>query len=443
MISLGIYGFFGFLAVVGFFLSLYIIRLRRVVPTNEVHIVQTRGSTKSYGKDMGNGNVYYEWPSFLPILGVQVVALPLSIFNVNLEDYEGMDSGRLPFSLDVMGFYRIVDPAMAAQRVSTFKGLIEQLQSITQGAVRKVLTGMDLETIIGTRGTLGEEFTKEVTEQLKEWGVQPVNTLELMEIRDSKGSSVIQQITSKKLSVIDMESRSAIAENRKKAEIAEQESAREINLKKQAVAQEVGLRTVEQEKAVALAKEQQKQELSERQKLTAEKQMEVARVQELRAAEINKEVELVKAEQEKRKTILAAEASFEAARQEAEGTTLAGKAKAEAEKAFLLAPVEAQTTLAKEIGSNKSYQEYLISIRKVEAEQAVGMKQAEALQKAQIKIIANSGDASSGLSSVTDVLSSKGGTAIGAMLEGFANTDAGKETLKKLGVDFSGDTKVN
>src|SRR4051812_10550166 len=46
------------------------IMLRCVVPTNEVHLVQSSKTTTSYGNDTKNGNTYYEWPSWLPILGI-------------------------------------------------------------------------------------------------------------------------------------------------------------------------------------------------------------------------------------------------------------------------------------------------------------------------------------------------------------------------------------
>ena len=56
-----------------------VLTLRRVVSTNEVHIVQTAKKTASYGKDSGNGNTYYEWPSWLPKFGVTKSVLPLSV----------------------------------------------------------------------------------------------------------------------------------------------------------------------------------------------------------------------------------------------------------------------------------------------------------------------------------------------------------------------------
>ena len=44
---------------------------RRVVATNEVHIVQSAKRTTSYGKDTTNGNTYYQWPSWIPQLVVR------------------------------------------------------------------------------------------------------------------------------------------------------------------------------------------------------------------------------------------------------------------------------------------------------------------------------------------------------------------------------------
>jgi flotillin len=55
----------------------WVIGLRRVVPVNEVHIVQTRKNTVSYGKGF-ESNTYYEWPTRLPLIGLTKVMLPVS-----------------------------------------------------------------------------------------------------------------------------------------------------------------------------------------------------------------------------------------------------------------------------------------------------------------------------------------------------------------------------
>lgn len=88
--------------------------------------------------------------------------------------------------------------------------------------------------------------------------------------------------------------------------------------------------------------------------------------------------------------------------------------------------------MAKEIGSNDGYQKYLVSIKTLEVEQIVWYEKAKALQSADIKMIVNSGDANTGLNKITDVLSSKGGTNMGSMLEGLAQTEMGKTLLSKF-----------
>lgn len=105
-----------------------------------------------------------------------------------------------------------------------------------------------------------------------------------------------------------------------------------------------------------------------------------------------------------------------------------------AEEAMQLASVTAQTSLAKEIGDNKGYQQYLVEIRKVEATEKVGLAQAENMSGANIKVIANAGDVAGGVSSALDVLTPKGGASIAGAIEALAATEAGKALLDKFGV---------
>ena len=70
------------------FIFIISILFRVVVPPNEVHIVQSTKSTISYGKDTGNGNTYYKFPSWVPCLGVTTIALPVSVFTIKIEAYK-------------------------------------------------------------------------------------------------------------------------------------------------------------------------------------------------------------------------------------------------------------------------------------------------------------------------------------------------------------------
>jgi flotillin len=94
-----------------------------------------------------------------------------------------------------------------------------------------------------------------------------------------------------------------------------------------------------------------------------------------------------------------------------------------------MATVNPQITLAKEIGENEGYQTYLIRVKQVEATRDVGIAQAGALEKADVKIISQTGTPSEGLNAVGELFTAKGGQAIGSALEGFKNTEAGAAVL--------------
>lgn len=431
------------------------IALRRVVPTNMVHIVQSKKATTSYGKGRTAGNVYYQWPAWLPGLGVTVTEFPESVFDVPLKSYESYDVGRLPFHVDVMAFFRIADSDVAAHRVAHFGELQAQLTFILQGAVRSILAQEKLEQIMQDRKNLGIRFTEEVEAQLREeWGVQTVRTIEFMDIRDAPGSVVIQQIMAKDQARIEKESRTAVALNKQQAQEAEIDAARQVDLRKQEAVQQVGERTAAQARAVGIAQQLATQEVLTQQKETATREMDVKLVKDVRAAEIARNVATIQAEQQKavavveadghkQALVITAEADKErvtlvsqgalaAAQNDAQGTLAVGTSRAEAERLMLLAPVSAQTTLADKIGANQPYQDYLVRLRQVEASQAVGVQVAQALGEADIKIIANSGDIQSGMTSVGDMFTSKFGTTLTGLMTALSQTPAGQALVERV-----------
>jgi flotillin len=416
---------------------------RVVVDTNKVHIVQSRKKTTSYGVGAEHGNVYYRVPSFIPVWGVTTIELPVSNFDLSLNSYKAYDKDRVPFELDITAFMRIADTNTAAARVSSFTDLKTQLQSVVQGAVRKILSSYDINTVMGDRSTFGQQFTDEVKAELANWGVEPVKNLELMDIRDSDGSKVIANIMAKKTSFIEMESRVEVAKNQQAAKEAEIAAGQAVLIREQEAQQQVGERTAQQERATGIAKEKSRQDIQQEAAITKEREMEVLSVETQRNAEITKKAQVVlaeqqrdtdviKAEAQKKTTVLISEGNLQEAKLTAEGIKAKGEAEAAAKQAMETAPVQAQILLAQEIGENQGYQKYLIDLREVEASQVVGVAQAAALQKAEIKIIANNDTASKGLNSVGELFSSTGGTKLGAMVEGFAQTEEGRKLIDKF-----------
>ncbi len=416
---------------------------RRVVPTNQVHIVQYANKKVSYGSGATNGNVYYAIPSWVPKFGIEHVSYPLSIFDINLKNYEAYDKGRLPFVVDIAAFFRIHDPNQAAERVSNFTELQEQLSNVLQGAVRRILGTNELENIMQDRAKLGEEFTNEVDEQLSEWGVKTAKTIEFMNLNDSNDSRVIRNIMAKEQSRIDKESREKVAENNRVAEMKEIEASRDVALSRTQAEQQVGIRNAEKDKEVGIAKERSDQEVLIQNAITTEKDMAVRRVQETKQAEIAKEVAEVKAKQEqavnviaadtdKKTTITVAEGKLEAVKKDAEGIEAIGKANAESEKLILLAPVNAQITLAKEIGENEGYQTYLVKLEEIKTNGEVGKEMAKAIAEADVKVIANGGTVAEGVSGIGSIFSPSGGTQLAGMVEAFTQTEQGQAIVNSL-----------
>ena len=447
---------------------IYLLSLRRIVPTNVVHIVQRGDKTVSYGVGKGS-NVYYEFPRWLPKIGVMVRELPVSNFDIDLSKYSAYDKDRVPFVVDVKAFFHIDDTNKAAEKVESFHELKNQLENVVQGAVRSILAKSKLEEIMEERSIFGEKFTESVKADLSNWGVQPIKNIELMDVRDSDGSNVIHQIMAKRMSAIDMESRTEVAKNTKMAQQAELTARQEVDVTKaetERVAgeaqarsmQAIGIAKAEAAKKAGIAEQQSVSDIAQAERATAEQQMEVLKVQQVKQAEIDKEKEIIQAEMIKRKIEIKAEADkfqvetdavakLEAQKKDAQGIQAVGEAEAkviaakgtseaEAEKARQLASVIAQTELAKEIGENVGYQDYLIRVKTVDKEQIVEVAQAEsmakALQSADLKILANSGDVQSGMNKFSDILSAKGGSQINGLLESLKQTEEGKSLLGML-----------
>jgi flotillin len=284
-------------------------RFRIVVPTSDVHIVQHANKTATYGKDQGNGNVYYHWPAWIPRVGVRATALPSSVFSLKLSDYPAYDKGRVPFVLDVIGFFRIVDFSSASSRVTDMKNLSDQLDGILKGAMRSILASSEIEEILEGRSQFGERFTAEVDQQLTQWGVSAVKAIELMDIRDTENSKVIANIMAKKKSLIERQSRIAVADNMQAAEIAEIDAKQMVEIRAIEQREMIGRRDALREQAVGIQHQQALQAVKEEDARTAQKDMAVKEIEAVRAAEIHRESQLIVADQTRQITVIEAEAA--------------------------------------------------------------------------------------------------------------------------------------
>jgi len=439
---------------------LYIItQLRKVVPTNEAHVVQKGSSSIAFGKGFDWGNVYLNWAPWVPVVWISVQKLPLSIFDLQLNDYKAYDSGKVPFQVDITAFFIISDPETAAQKVESISELRNQLNETLKWVVRKVLASKDIVDIMESRSEIKDEFYNQVFGAVKSWGIKLQN-VEFMDIRDADGSQVVTNIMMKKRSQIEAESQIEVAENQKnaiiekenkdaearsaaaaaksRADIISSDAQREAELKVIENEKLTQNKEIEKERVLAVQKEEAKQKLYEAEKLTKEKELEVKKVEEEKNAEIAKNIELIKADEQKQKIIIDAQADKEKVELAATADKIKVELDAEAQKKKIesigiarakeldyIGTAEAKNKTQMAEALNTFTQESIDFMKKeldVKLSEVVDLEKAKALGKADIKVISTWKNWWEWVKSFMDLFSANGGSNIGAMVEAAKNT---------------------
>lgn len=434
-------------------------QLRKVVSTNEAHVVQKWNSSVAFGKWFEWGNVYYAWPSWVPGIWISVQKLPLSIFDLQLNDYKAYDSGKVPFQVDITAFFEIKEPETAAQKVETISELRNQLNETLKWVVRKVLASKDIVDIMESRTEIKQEFFDEVYKAAKSWGIMLQN-VEFMDIRDADGSQVVTNIMMKKRSQIEAESQIEVAENQKnaiiekenkesearaaaaaaksRADIVSSDAEREAELKVIENEKLTQNQEIEKERILAVQKEEAKQKLYEAEKLTKEKELAVKQVEEEKNAEIAKSIELIKADEQKQKIIIDAQAEKEEIELRAQADKIKVELEAEAQKKKIesigiarakeldyigTAKAKNKTQMAEALNSfDKEALDYMKKELDVNLSEIVDLEKAKALSKADIKVISTWKNGGEWVKSFMDLFSANGGSNIWAMVEAAKNT---------------------
>jgi len=445
-------------------IAFYIVtKLRKVVPTNEVHIVQRWKKSEPHGKWLQGWNVYLAWAPWVPVFWVAVQKLPLSIFSLQLNGYKAYDTGKVPFQVDITAFFEIKDPVLAAEKIYTINELKDQLNETVKWVVRKILASRDVVDIMESRSDIKEEFYKEVFSAVKAWWVDLKN-VEFMDIKDAEGSQVITNIMMKKRSLIESESEIEVAENQKKAiiekenkeaearaqaaeaksraDIIESDAQRAAELKRIENEKLTQNQDIEKDRVLSIQKEEAKQNFYDAEKGTKVKMLAVKQVEDEKTAEIAKSIEIIKAEEQKQKAIIDAEGAKSQVELEAaaEKTRIESIWIAKAKELDYIGTAEAknksQMADALNVFTSDSLG-FMVKQLEVNLAEIVDLEKAKALSKADVKVISTGTNGWEGVKSFMDLFSANGGTNIGAMVEAAKNTmweEKVAELMKKFGV---------
>jgi len=396
----------GVVAIVVGLIFLYIVlalpRQRRVVPRDAAHVVikRKRVTVFSGTPDVEGyfGTTYYFFPSWVPVLGMDVTEVPLSVVELSVPEMVTFAARNARFTLTASVFVRVTDPLRAAQRWPgrSVVSFIDGVKELMENAIRNTTTAFAAEDIIEKKDEIASKLQHALASDMSEYGCIITN-VGIVDITDAPGNTVISDIARKREAEINSESRQIVAIKEREARTVEAENRQGAEMKEASADEAIGVRQREKERTIFVSQQE-----------VAEAEMTVERTRQVRLAEIERDAAIERAQGDRQAVILRREA-------EAEGIRSVGLADAEVVRQKGLAEAEA---IAKRIEALNNLREEGQTFRSIEKEERVGLELAKALQQASLKLI-STGEVSSFL----DLFSAEGGAKLGGMIAALRETD--------------------
>jgi uncharacterized membrane protein YqiK len=387
----------------------------------------------------------------------KVQKVPLGNLRVEVDEMKLDDINFAKFACEVVCFARVIDPILAAERTNIseekekYEGykvkLSADFNAILASIARTAATKQTIVDIFKDREKLQKAVEGDVGSVLPRWGLKLVN-LEIMDIKDVAGSTIIQDIERKQASIIKAAADVTVAEQDKIARIAKATNDKDAKLT-EAESQEIAQkRIIEKDEGIGKREQQKDQAIAEAQVLANEKTVDAARVTAVNTAEYNKTVTITNAEAQKQKTIKDAEAAAEKLKIEATGeaSKIEQTGKAEASIIQIKGEADGAAIKARKVGEAEGIQkmgealkanESAILPKAIDAAVQIATVQAEAASKAlanaHINVITGDSEnlVNGGLFG-TVAVGPKQGVALAQALQGAGLTDEGKELIKEI-----------
>jgi flotillin len=255
--------------------------LYKIVPVNEAHIRILKNSKKIFSSRQGR-SAYWVIPFI-----TKLHKLPLCNLAIPVNDIKLNDKNMAKFVSDIMCFININNIDLAVERLILtdtekelgfdFIKLSEDLRAIMESVGRTVTTKQTILDIYMNRSLLDQAITKEVEVVFPKWGIELVD-LELKDIKDAPGSTIIADIERKVASEIRRDAEIRVATTTKEAELIKAE-AEETYRKRQ----------IEKDKQIGMSEQFKNQEISIKEAEANAQKIEAMRKLEVGQAEIEKQ----------------------------------------------------------------------------------------------------------------------------------------------------------
>lgn len=362
-------------------LALYFLRhilggafgLYKVVPVNEAHIRILQNSKMIFSSRQGK-SAYWVVPFI-----TKLHKLPLCNLAIPVNDIKLNDKNMAKFVSDIMCFININNIDLAVERLILtdtekelgfdFIKLSEDLRAIMESVGRTVTTKQTILDIYMNRSLLDQAITKEVEVVFPKWGIELVD-LELKDIKDAPGSTIIADIERKVASEIRRDADIRVATTTKEAELIKAE-AEETYRKRQ----------IEKDRQIGMAEQFKNQEIATKEIEANAQRIEAMRKLEVGQTEIEKQkMEQLAAGQKLKYTIEA----------EGQANQIQNVGKAEANIIQIKKEADAAGTL-KLAEAMKQFNDVAINVKILDIQKEIMIAKfnalAQAIQKADVKWI--------------------------------------------------------
>lgn len=409
--------------------------LYRVVPVNEAHI-RIMNNKKTIFSSRTGKSAYWRIPFI-----TKLHKLPLTNLSIQVNDIKLNDSNMAKFICDLMCFINIDNLELAAERLTLtdtrdelgfdFTKLSEELRAIMESIGRTVTTKQTVIEIYMNRDYLDNAITTEVKKVFPAWGIALVD-LELKDIKDAGGSTIIEDIERKSAAEIHRDAIIKVAEMERDSAIKVAEAERLTKIAQAAAAEEYRKKEIERDKNISISQQDAQIDVAKRAALANEERVKAENKLQVGQAEIAREVMRRQSEGNQIRVELEATAQANATRKIAEGEAEATRSTGNASAAIILATklAEAEGT-AKLAEAMAKFDEKALGVKSLDVQQTILVAKFQALAKiaseAEIKWIMSGANAQSffGLD-----LTAEGGANLDQFFE---NNPIAKTLLEKLG----------
>lgn len=116
-----------------------------------------------YKRTIGPGIVYV-----IPLME-KSIQIDIRIKTLDIAKQDIITKDNIPVTADTSVFYKVVNPEYATIKIENY---MRAVFNYTQGALRDVIGGNELDEVLTQREKISQEIRKVVDEETREWGIQ-------------------------------------------------------------------------------------------------------------------------------------------------------------------------------------------------------------------------------------------------------------------------------